>query len=328
MTSLEPNAALENPIVSLVVDQADEGVRLDAYLAVQIEGWSRSRLQRLIDDQDVLVNGKAAKSSFKLSAGDEIEVELTPPPSATFAPENIPVDVVYEDGEVIVVNKPAGMVVHPASGVYSGTLANALAYRFQNLSATGGPVRPGIVHRLDKDTSGLMVVAKKELAHEKLSDQFRSREVFKRYVALVYGVVKTPQGRIEQPIARDPRNRTRMAVVAGGRAALSLYSVRRQLDAFALVDVEIKTGRTHQIRVHLAWLTHPVVGDLVYGGGRENSLQNPQLRAQVRRLTRQFLHAEELGFNHPTTGEAMRFVAPLPAELSEFLERLEPGEAD
>ena len=178
MSSLEPNVAAENPIVSLVVDQTDEGVRLDAYLAAQIEGWSRSRLQRLIDDQDVLVNGKSAKSSYKLSAGDEIEVELTPPPSATFAPENIPVDVVYEDDDVIVVNKPAGMVVHPASGVYSGTLANALAYRFQNLSATGGPVRPGIVHRLDKDTSGLMVVAKTELAHEKLSDQFRESRSF------------------------------------------------------------------------------------------------------------------------------------------------------
>lgn len=328
MSSLQPNAPVENPIVSLVVNQTDEGVRLDAYLAAQIDGWSRSRLQRLIDDQDVLVNGKTAKPSYKLSAGDEIEVELTPPPSATFAPEDLPVDVVYEDDDVIVVNKPAGMVVHPASGFYSGTLANALAYRFQNLSATGGPVRPGIVHRLDKDTSGLMVVAKTESAHEKLSDQFRSREVFKRYVALVYGVVKIPQGRIEQPIARDPRNRTRMAVVAGGRAALSLYSVRRQLNDFALVDVELKTGRTHQIRVHLAWLTHPVVGDLVYGGGRENSLKNSQLRAQVRKLTRQFLHAEELGFSHPKTSESLRFVAPLPAELSGFLERLEAAETD
>ncbi len=323
MNPLEHASISENPMVNLSVAGSDEGTRLDAYLATQIEGWSRARLQRLIDDQDVLVNGKAVKPSYKLRVGDEIEVELTPAPSASFEPENIPVDVVYEDDDLIVVNKPAGMVVHPAAGVTSGTLANALAYRFQHLSASGGPVRPGIVHRLDKDTSGLMVVAKTETAHEHLSDKFRAREVLKRYVALVYGVVKTPQGRIEQPIARDPRNRTRMAVVPGGRQALSLYSVRRQYGAFALVDVELKTGRTHQIRVHLSWLKHPVVGDVLYGGGRENSLQNSQLRAQVRRLTRQFLHAEELGFSHPTTGKPLRFVAPLPAELSDFLKRLE-----
>ncbi len=323
MSLPDQNAAVENPTVSLRVAGTEEGLRIDAYLASQIDGWSRARLQRLIDDQDVLVNGKTVKSSYKLREGDEIEVELSPPPSSTFQPENIPIDVIYEDDEVVVVNKPAGLVVHPAAGVNSGTLANALAYRFQDLSGSGGVIRPGIVHRLDKDTSGVMVVAKTELAHEKLSDQFRAREVFKRYVALVYGVVKQPEGRVEQPIARDPRNRTRMAVVPGGREALSLFSVRRQYGALALVDVELKTGRTHQIRVHLSWLKHPVVGDELYGGGRENSLQNPQLRAQVRKLSRQFLHAEELGFTHPVTGQPLRFFAPLPVELSEFLERLE-----
>ncbi len=250
-------------------------------------------------------------------------MELSPAPSSTFVPENIPVDVIYEDDDVIVINKPAGLVVHPAAGVNSGTLANALAFRFQNLPGIGGTIRPGIVHRLDKDTSGVMVVAKTESAHENLSDQFRAREVFKRYVALVYGVVKLHAGRIEQPIARDPRNRTRMAVVPGGRGAVSLFTVRRQYETFALVDVELKTGRTHQIRVHLSWLKHPVVGDELYGGGRENSLQNPQLRAQVRKLKRQFLHAEELGFSHPTTGKPLRFFAPLPSELSGFLESLE-----
>lgn len=326
MSFLDHSPTAENPIVSLSAADADEGVRLDAFLASQIEGWSRARLQRLIDDQDVLVNGKSVKPSYKLRVGDEIEVELSPAPSSSFLPENIPVDVVYEDDDVIVVNKPAGLVVHPAAGASSGTLANALAYRFQNLSASGGPIRPGIVHRLDKDTSGLMVVAKTETAHESLSDQFRAREVFKRYVALVYGVVRTPQGRIEQPLARDPRNRTRMAVVPGGRGAVSLFTVRRQYDAFALLDVELKTGRTHQIRVHLSWLKHPVVGDILYGGGRENSVQDPQLRARVRKLSRQFLHAEELGFRHPVTGKSLRFFAPLPLELSEFLESLEVGE--
>jgi 23S rRNA pseudouridine1911/1915/1917 synthase len=324
MTSDNQNAgAGENTVVNLSATGSDEGARLDAYLATQIEGWSRARLQRLIDDQDVLVNGKTVKSSYKLRPGDEIEVELAPGPSANFAPENIPLDVVYEDEQIVVINKPAGLVVHPAAGVNAGTLANALAYRFQHLSASGGAVRPGIVHRLDKDTSGLMVVAKTEQAHENLSDQFRARTVFKRYVALVYGVVKQPQGRIEQPLARDPRNRTRMAVVPGGREALSLYTVRRQYSAFSLVDVELKTGRTHQIRVHLSWLKHPVVGDVLYSSGRENSVQDPQSRAQVRKLSRQFLHAEELGFTHPTTGKQLRFVAPLPPELSEFLERLE-----
>ena len=323
MTAHHENTPAENPVVNLIATEADEGVRLDAYLAARIEGWSRARLQRLIDDQDVLVNGRSVKSSYKLRVRDEIEVELSPGPSASFAPEDIPLDVVYEDESVVVVNKPAGLVVHPAAGVDSGTLANALAYRFQQLSATGGAIRPGIVHRLDKDTSGLMVVAKTEQGHENLSDQFRARTVFKRYVALVYGVVKQQQGRIEQPLARDPRNRTRMAVVPGGREAVSLYKVRRQYDVFTLVDVELKTGRTHQIRVHLSWLKHPVVGDVLYSGGRENSVQDPQRRAQIRKLSRQFLHAEELAFNHPATGERLRFVAPLPPELAGFLERLE-----
>ena len=198
----------------------------------------------------------------------------------------------------------------------------ALAFHFQQLS-NAGSFRPGIVHRLDKDTSGLLVVAKTESDHENLADQFRAREVFKSYIALVYGVVKQQSGSIEQPIARDPRNRTRMAIVAGGRGALSLFKIRRSYDAFTLLDVELKTGRTHQIRVHLAWLKHPVVGDEVYGGGRENNVQDVQLRARIRKMNRHFLHAEQLGFHHPQTGEQMRFVAPLPAELTQFLAALE-----
>lgn len=308
--------------LSFQVEKADEGARLDAYLAARINGWSRARLQRLIEAGDVLVNSKQAKASYKVSAKDEIEVELTPAPSANFTPENIPLDIVYEDDHVIVVNKPAGLVVHPAAGVYSGTLANALVYHFQQLS-NAGSIRPGIVHRLDKDTSGLLVVAKTESGHEDLADQFRAREVFKSYVALVYGVVKEESGRIEQPIARDPRNRTRMAVVAGGRGALSLFKVRRRYDSFTLVDVELKTGRTHQIRVHLSWLKHPVVADELYSGGRENNL-DVRLRALIRKLNRQFLHAEQLGFRHPETGEPMRFTASLPAELAQMLDELEP----
>ena len=290
-----PSALHNNETLTLSVGEMDAGIRLAAFLASQINGWSRSRLQRLIDDEDVLVNGHAVKSSYKVSENDEIEVELTPPTLANFTPENITLDIVFEDDDLIVINKPAGLVVHPAAGIQSGTLANALAYHFQQLSTRAGAIRPGIVHRLDKDTSGLLVAAKTESSHESLSDQFRAREVFKSYVALVYG----------------------------GRGALSLYKVRRSYNSFTLLDVEIKTGRTHQIRVHLSWLKHPVVGDELYAGGRDNNLQDVRLRAQIRKLNRQFLHAEHLRFAHPKTGEQMRFVAPLPVELAGLLEQLE-----
>ena len=311
------------PILTFKIDQAGADTRLDAYLASQIQGWSRARLQNLIADEEVLVNGKPAKSSYKLNASDEIEVELIAAPTATFAPENIPLDVVFEDDALIVVNKPAGLVVHPAAGIQSGTLANALAYHFEQLSTNAGLVRPGIVHRIDKGTSGLLVVAKTEMAHEHLADQFRERKVFKSYLALVHGVVERDAGRIEQPLARDPRNSTRMAIVRGGRGAVSLYKVRRRFDRFTLLDVEIKTGRTHQIRVHLASQKHPVVGDEVYGAGRDNTVRDPKLRAEIRKLGRTFLHAAELGFRHPVSGEALRFQAPPPAELQHLLDALQ-----
>jgi 23S rRNA pseudouridine1911/1915/1917 synthase len=297
------------------------GLRLDAFLASQIEGWSRARLQKLIENEDVLVNGKPAKPSYKLREADDVEIELIAVPTTGFAPENIPLDIVYEDETLVVVNKPAGLVVHPAAGTPSGTLANALAYHLKQLPERG--VRPGIVHRLDRDTSGLLVVAKTEAALENLSDQFRDRTVFKSYVALVHGRVAANTGKIDQPLARDPSNRTRMAVVRGGRSALTVYRVRRAFDRFTLLDVELKTGRTHQIRVHLAWLKHPVVGDQTYGAGRDNTIQDPQLRARIRNLKRQFLHAEKLGFKHPATGEFVKFESALPAELSELLGGLE-----
>ena len=299
-------------------DQA--GARLDAYLASQIEGWSRARLQRLIENEDVLVNGKVAKTSYKLREGDEIEVDLVAAPTDVFTPENIPLDITYEDDTLVVVNKAAGLVVHPAAGTPSGTLANALAYHFQQLPGTS--VRPGIVHRLDRDTSGLLVVAKTEAALENLSDQFRDRTVYKSYVALVHGRVLSNTGKIDQPLARDRSNRTRMAVVRGGRNALTLYRVRRAFDRFTLLDVELKTGRTHQIRVHLAWIKHPVVADETYGGGRDNTIRDPQLRARIRALNRHFLHAEKLGFKHPATGEFVKFESPLPPELEDLLTQI------
>jgi len=316
-TEAEPEATL-----TFEAEAGDAGARLDAFLAARVEGLSRTAIKRLADDGGVLVSGKPVKPSHRLSAGERVEVELPAPPAIDLTPEDIPLDIVFEDEEVVVVNKPPGLVVHPAAGVHSGTLANALVFHFQNLSERGGAFRPGIVHRLDRDTSGLMVVAKTPVAHEKLSDQFRARTVFKSYVALVHGVVRGEQGKVEQPLARDPRNRTRMAVVRGGREAVSVWKVRRRFTRFTLLDVRIKTGRTHQIRVHLAWMRHPVVGDETYGAGRDQSVADPKLRARLAAIGRQFLHAERLAFDHPRTAERLMFDAPLPADLAEFLDHL------
>ena len=336
------------------IGEDGEGNRLDAFLAEKIEGWSRSRLQRLIDDGDVLVNQKESKPSYKLRAGDEIEVELIELPTTRFEPENIPLDIVYEDDQLAVINKPASMVVHPGAGKDSGTLANAIAYHFQLTDNTtpsapktplldrrGGGVladgvvdapgrmgadqayRIGIVHRLDKDTSGLIVVAKNEKTHEALAEQFRTREVYKKYVALVHGSPRENNGKIERPITRDRWHRTKMTVAANGRSALTLWKVRQRYEKFTLLDVEIKTGRTHQIRVHLASINHPVVGDATYNEGRDNTVADPKIKKAIHDLHRFFLHAETLAFNHPATGERLLFTAPLPSELDNFLKLLE-----
>jgi 23S rRNA pseudouridine1911/1915/1917 synthase len=319
------NIEQEAETLMLRATERDAGARLDAFLASHIVSRSRTRIKSLIEEGDVLVEGRTVKPSYKLRAGDEIEVELVPLPPAEFAPENIPLETVFEDEEIIVINKPAGLVVHPAAGVSAGTLANALAFHFQHLPNRGGEARPGIVHRLDRDTSGLIVVAKTEAAHENLADQFRAREVSKSYLALAHGLVKQDAGRIDQPIARDPRHRTRMGVVRKGRPALSLYRVRRRFERFTLLDVEIKTGRTHQIRVHLQWMKHPVVGDKVYGEGRDKSVADASLRVAINRMGRQFLHAAELGFRHPGTGEQLLFSSPLPTELQDFLKLISPA---
>lgn len=325
MTSNSKDQARTNDILTFKVDPDNQGSRLDAYLASQVPDWSRSRLRRLIDDEDVLVNSKPAKPSYRLRVDDEVEIELIHSDSGSFLPEDIPIEIVYEDEALAVVNKPAGLVVHPAAGIHSGTLVNALAFHFKQLPSGNDTARPGIVHRLDRDTSGLMVVAKTELALENLSRQFRDRTVYKSYVALVHGQVEQNTGKIDQPIARDPTNRTRMAVVKNGRSAISFFRVRHRYDRFTLLDVELKTGRTHQIRIHLSWIKHPVVGDETYGGGRDNSVQDARLRALIRNLGRHFLHAEKLGFIHPITQEPVKFIAPLPLELQELLTVLEKG---
>jgi len=322
MTHDSESQAPEPEILTFKVDQQSGGLRLDAYLASRIANWSRARLQRLIESEDVLINSKPVKASYKLRVNDDVEVELIAPDTSHFTPEDIPLEIVYEDEAIVVVNKPAGMIVHPAAGISSGTLANALAYHFRKLPSTGDAIRPGIVHRLDRDTSGLLVVAKTEAALENVADQFRNRTVFKSYSALVHGRVESETGKIDQPLARDATNRTRMAVVRGGRSAVSLFRVRRRYQRFTLLDVELKTGRTHQIRVHLAWLKHPVVGDETYGGGRDNSVPDARLRARIRNLGRHFLHAEKLAFTHPTKGHRIEFEAPLPGELALLLDEL------
>ncbi|HSI88784.1 MAG TPA: RluA family pseudouridine synthase [Pyrinomonadaceae bacterium] len=308
------------PILSYEITAADAGKRLDAFLADNIEGWSRSRLQRLIEDGDVLVNAGIVKASYKMREGDEIEAELTEAPAAVFEPENIPLDIVYEDEYLAVINKPAGMVVHPGAGVPSGTLANAIAWHFSIEHKDGvRNDRVGIVHRLDKDTSGLIVVAKDERTHEALGEQFRLREVYKSYVALVHGSPRENNGTIDRPITRDRWHRTKMTTAANGRAALSKWKVRQRFEKFALLDVEIKTGRTHQIRVHLASINHPVVGDSLYNEGRDNTIADVEIKRAVESLGRFFLHSERLAFTHPITGERKDLTSQIPQELANLL---------
>ena len=309
----------------LTINAEEAGTRLDSFLASRIIEVSRTRIQRAIEDGDVLVNERAVKPSYRLRAGDHIEIDLPDPPPVELAPEPISLSVIHEDDDLIVVDKPAGMVVHPGAGVESGTLANALVYHFNALSETAGRTRPGIVHRIDKETSGLLVVAKNDLAHERLSDQFRDRQVFKLYVALVYGRMSQGHGEIEARIGRSSHNRTRMAVLRGGagRTAHTIFQVAEAYSEFTLLKVQIKTGRTHQIRVHMAHVGHPVVGDAAYGGGRENSIRDTAMKQRIRALGRHFLHSAELAFTHPRTGDRLEFSSPLPPELKEFLKALE-----
>ena len=329
--------AIQAESLRFLVDQIAAGTRLDAYLASQVEGWSRSRLQRLIEDEDVLVNDGAVKSSYKVRENDEIDVELTELPVTKFEPEDIALDIVFEDEFLAVINKPAGMVVHPGAGVQSGTLANAIAWRFKSTPTLEGGVqaastdgvgfsehgnRVGIVHRLDKDTSGLIVVAKSDEIHEALSEQFRERLVYKSYVALVHGAIDKNSGTIDAPIGRNKHNRLRMKISPHGRSALSLWKVRKRYDKFTLLDVEIKTGRTHQIRVHLAYINHPVVGDEIYNEGRDNTISDSDIKNAVRSMNRFFLHAEKLSFTHPKTGEQLSFSSELPPDLVGLLDIL------
>ena len=310
----------------------DAGKRLDQFLVSQIEYTSRARVQQLIDEKKVLVNEDAAKASLRLRGGERITIlgEVKSPPLRAMA-EDIPLDIVYEDDDLAVVNKAAGMMVHAGAGATEdernrGTLVNALLHRFGQLSGVGGELRPGIVHRLDKATSGLIVVAKNDESHRKLAAQFARRVVKKTYIALVHGWMKQDRGTISSSISRDRVRRTRMTTKrSGGREAVTHYAVQRRIDSrygkFTLLEVRIDTGRTHQIRVHLASLRHPVVGDALYGAPREMSGKN---EAGIS-LPRNFLHAAALQFQHPRSGCVLSFARPLPEELQGFLEKITPG---
>jgi 23S rRNA pseudouridine1911/1915/1917 synthase len=318
--------------------------RLDQFLSTQLDGVSRSRVQLLLDQGDVLVNGKQQKASYKLRGGEKIEISGEPRPAPLKAtPEAIPLDVIFEDKDLAVVNKPAGMMVHAGSGQNEsarsqGTLVNALLHRFNALSATGGELRPGIVHRLDKETSGLIVVAKNDRTHLALAEMFSSRSMKKTYIALVHGAVEKDSGTITAAVGRDPLRRTRMTTrpIENGRAAISHYEVVQRISSrfgkFTLVRVRIETGRTHQIRVHMASINHPVVGDSLYGAaGQLTDLvaaQGSRRKEGPERLKlgRNFLHAAELEFTHPATKELLALKAPLPEELTTFLSKVEDGQ--
>jgi len=319
----------KNQIHNFTTDAEDITKRLDVFLSANVPDWSRSRLKKLIDGGDVLVNQKVAKSSYKLRENDEISVKLAERESDNFEPENIPLDIVFEDEYLAVINKPPGMIVHPAAGVSSGTLANAVAYHFYQEQSEKPKAqkhikdkRIGIVHRLDKDTSGLILVAKNQVTLDRLAEQFRSRTIYKSYIALVHGFVRKLSGKIDEPIARDRINRVKMAVDKKGRSAHSVYKVRQRFERYTLLDVQIKTGRTHQIRVHLAHIKHPIVGDEIYNEGRDKTILDVHIRKAVSHLDRFFLHAEKLSFAHPVSKERVEFVQPMPVKLTELLKLL------
>jgi 23S rRNA pseudouridine1911/1915/1917 synthase len=283
------------------------GVRLDKYICDRLSELSRARVQRLIGEGHVTVNDQLAKAGLRLNAGDRLKVTLPPAPPSPLTPEAMPLNIIYEDEDLLVVDKPAGLTVHPAPGHPAHTLVNAILARFPHLAALSDSLRPGIVHRLDRDTSGVMAVAKSRLAQSKLTEQFRAHSVAKAYLVLVKGHLTPENGVIEAPVGRDPRNRKKMAVVAGGREARTEYNVIKYIGDYTLLEVKPETGRTHQIRVHFAAIGFPVVGDKIYG------VKSPF-------VPRQFIHATRLGFKLPSSGRYVEFKSELPADLAQALE--------
>ena len=313
--SPSPNPAKQRFIVA----GEDAGQRLDVYLAARLPELSRTRIQELIDEGRVRVGGRSARRAHRVAPGQAIEIEVRPRPSLAAVPEDIPIEILYEDEDVVVVNKPAGMAVHAGAGHARGTLVNALLNRLGKLSTASGALRPGIVHRLDRGTSGALLVARHDAAHRHLAEQFRARRVRKTYLALVHGRLARDAGTIGLPIARDLRRRTRMtARRREGREARTDWGVLARLDGFTLVEVDLRTGRTHQIRAHFSALGHPVVGDTLYGAARQVRAGGQTLPP----LGRNFLHAARIAFLHPGRAETVEVRAPLPGELRVYLNRL------
>ena len=296
-----------------IVKNESQGKRLDKYVTEQNTEITRTAVQRLIDEKNILVNGKEQKASYKVNENDVVEVEIPEPKKIEIKAEDIPIEVIYEDSDIIVVNKPKGMVVHPGNGNVDGTLVNAIMAKCEgSLSGIGGEIRPGIVHRIDKDTSGLLIVAKNDKAHVNLSEQIKEHKVKKTYIALVRGVVRENEATIDMPIGRSKTDRKKMAVCKDGKNAVTHIKVLKRWEHYTLLQVNIETGRTHQIRVHLSYIGYPIIGDYTYSNGKNEF-----------GVVGQCLHAQKLEFKHPTTNKIMELEAPLPEYFQEIIQKLD-----
>ena len=299
-------------LIEIYISGEEDNERLDFYLATHLNQISRTYIQKLIKEGMVLVNGKPEKPKYLIQESDYISINLPTPVKLEVIAENIPLDIIYEDEDIVIINKEQGMVVHPAPGNYTGTLVNALLYQIKNLSSINGVIRPGIIHRLDKNTSGIIMVAKNDESHKFLSEQLKNRNVKREYIALVHGVLKNKEGIINAPIGRDPRDRKKMTVInTNSKEAITHYKVKEEFQKYSLVQANLETGRTHQIRVHLAYINHPIVGDITYSNGSNKFNVNTQL-----------LHALKLGFIHPRTKEYMEFETEIPENFNEVLKFL------
>lgn len=297
----------------VVVEENTQKKRIDSYIVDKNINLSRTAIKRLLDEGKILVNGKKQKPSYKPEVGDIITIEIMKPKEVELKPQDIPIDIIYEDKDIIVVNKPKGMVVHPANGNPDGTLVNAILAKCKDsLSGIGGEIRPGIVHRLDKDTSGLLIIAKHDQAHINMSKQIQDRKVIKKYIALVKGVIGENTATIDMPIARSTKDRKKMAVDPKGKEAITHYKVLQRYDKYTLLEIKIDTGRTHQIRVHMSYIGHPVVGDMQYSNGKNEF-----------GIEGQMLHSKYLEFDHPITGKRLKLEAPLPEYFEQVLKELE-----